>query len=81
MCVAVWLIAPAGGVVATAQAILTRVDHAFVVTLHYSFQTSSKLYLVMDFGAEGPWASVPRPLKCSSLAPPALPPAPPRPAQ
>ena len=29
--------------------VLTKVQHPYIVTLHASFQTSSKLYLVMDF--------------------------------
>ena len=33
--------------------ILTRVQHPFVVALHFAFQTDSKLFLVMDFLAGG----------------------------
>ncbi|KAH9301500.1 hypothetical protein KI387_013083, partial [Taxus chinensis] len=29
--------------------ILTKVDHPFIVQLRYSFQTTSKLYLILDF--------------------------------
>lgn len=29
--------------------ILMRVDHPFLMKLHYSFQTEDKLYLIMDF--------------------------------
>lgn len=39
----------ADGYMRTEQSILTRVDHPFIVTLFASFQTPSKLYLVMDF--------------------------------
>ena len=33
----------------TERDVLTRVEHPYIVTLHHSFQTSSKLYLVLDF--------------------------------
>ena len=33
----------------TERDVLTRVDHPFVVTLRFSFQTVGKLYLVLDF--------------------------------
>lgn len=33
----------------TERDVLTRVDHPYIVTLHHSFQTGSKLYLCMDF--------------------------------
>ncbi len=33
----------------TERDVLTRVEHPFIVTLHHSFQTSSKLYLILDF--------------------------------
>jgi ribosomal protein S6 kinase beta len=33
--------------------ILTKMDHPFVVSLWYAFQTDSKLFLVMDFLAGG----------------------------
>lgn len=33
----------------TERDVLTRVDHPYIVTLHASFQTSNKLYLVLDF--------------------------------
>lgn len=29
--------------------ILTKLHHPFIVTLHYAFQTHTKLYLIMDF--------------------------------
>lgn len=29
--------------------VLTRVEHPYIVTLHQSFQTAGKLYLVLDF--------------------------------
>lgn len=29
--------------------ILTDIDHPFIVKMHYSFQTSTKLYLILDF--------------------------------
>jgi serum/glucocorticoid-regulated kinase 2 len=29
--------------------ILAKIDHPFIVKLHYAFQTETKLYLVMDF--------------------------------
>jgi len=31
------------------KSILTKLDHPFLMKLHYSFQSSDKLYLVMDF--------------------------------
>ena len=33
--------------------ILTKIDHPFVVSLWYAFQTETKLFLVMDFLAGG----------------------------
>lgn len=33
--------------------ILSSMECPFVVTLHYAFQTSQKLYMVMDFMAGG----------------------------
>lgn len=33
----------------TERDVLTRVDHPYIVTLHHSFQTASKLYLLFDF--------------------------------
>lgn len=33
--------------------ILTKVDHPFVVSLWFAFQTEKKLFLVMDFLAGG----------------------------
>ena len=29
--------------------ILAEVEHAFIVKLHYAFQTEGKLYLILDF--------------------------------
>jgi len=29
--------------------VLTRVEHPYIVLLHYSFQTGTKLYLILDF--------------------------------
>ena len=29
--------------------ILAEIDHPFIVTLHYAFQTEGKLYLILDF--------------------------------
>lgn len=29
--------------------ILVDVGHAFIVKLHYAFQTAGKLYLILDF--------------------------------
>lgn len=29
--------------------ILVDVEHAFIVKLHYAFQTAGKLYLILDF--------------------------------
>ena len=34
---------------AAEREVLTAVVHPYIVTLQYSFQTSSKLYLMMDF--------------------------------
>jgi len=31
------------------KSILTKLDHPFLIKLHYSFQTPEKLYLIMDF--------------------------------
>lgn len=39
--------------IVTEQAIMARVRHPFVVTMHCSFQTREKLFLVMDFLAGG----------------------------
>ena len=33
----------------TERDVLTRVEHPYIVLLHYSFQTATKLYLVLDF--------------------------------
>ncbi|KAI9209303.1 kinase-like domain-containing protein [Polychytrium aggregatum] len=33
----------------TERSILERVQHPFIVKLHYAFQTSSKLYLILDY--------------------------------
>lgn len=33
----------------TERDVLTTVDHPFIVTIRYSFQTAAKLYLVLDF--------------------------------
>ena len=33
--------------------VLTAVFHPYIVTLRYSFQTATKLYLVLDFVAGG----------------------------
>ena len=35
------------------KSILQRIDHPFVVALHYAFQTKEKLYLVLDFLSGG----------------------------
>lgn len=35
--------------VAAEREVLTAVVHPYIVTLQYSFQTSSKLYLLLDF--------------------------------
>lgn len=29
--------------------IMSKVDHPFIVKLHYAFQNDTKLYLIMDF--------------------------------
>lgn len=31
------------------KSILTRIEHPFLMKMHWSFQTPDKLYLVMDF--------------------------------
>jgi p70 ribosomal S6 kinase len=33
----------------TERDVLTRVEHPYIVTLQYSFQTATKLYLILDF--------------------------------
>jgi serine/threonine protein kinase len=33
----------------TERKILSTINHPFVVRLHYAFQTSTKLFLVMDY--------------------------------
>jgi len=38
-----------GGYVRAERDVLTAVFHPYIVTLRFSFQTSSKLYLVLDF--------------------------------
>eukprot|EP00758_Cryptobia_borreli_P003688 Tbor_TRINITY_DN3916_c0_g1::TRINITY_DN3916_c0_g1_i1::g.757::m.757/K13303/SGK2; serum/glucocorticoid-regulated kinase 2 len=35
------------------KSILQRINHPFIVTLHYAFQTKDKLYLVLDFLSGG----------------------------
>jgi len=37
----------------TERSVLQHVDHPFLVTLHYAFQTPEKLYMVMDFVSGG----------------------------
>jgi len=37
----------------TEREILENVDSPFILELHYAFQTSDKLYLVMDFMSGG----------------------------
>ena len=38
-----------GDYVAAEREVLTAVVHPYIVTLQYSFQTTSKLYLLLDF--------------------------------
>eukprot|EP00164_Ancoracysta_twista_P003621 GFYU01004850.1.p1 GENE.GFYU01004850.1~~GFYU01004850.1.p1 ORF type:complete len:283 (-),score=80.49 GFYU01004850.1:5-853(-) len=38
----------------TERNILTQMDHPFIVSLHFAFQSKSKLFLVMDFLNGGP---------------------------
>lgn len=38
-----------GDYVRAERDVLTAVEHPYIVTLRYSFQTASKLYLVLDF--------------------------------
>lgn len=35
------------------KSILQKIDHPFIVTLHYAFQTKDKLYLILDFLSGG----------------------------
>lgn len=37
----------------TERKILATIDHPFVMKLHYAFQSTDKMYLIMDYCSSG----------------------------